>query len=161
MNICFHQSSSSHEVLWTDMNPFWKDAMRSPCGVMAKVLDCSRKVSEFEFWSCYYVHFRTNNLVKNMNPLVLPAMGLIKYHCSSKMTALTVKNEETNQLKAASYCNHLNKEDCISPNYIVIRSRHQHRYPWPFLTTPLYRPSLLVGLQGYILYWHRAVVCRF
>ena len=27
--------------------------------------------------------------------------------------------------------------------------------------TLLYRPPLLVGLQGYILYRHRAVICRF
>ena len=40
-----------------------------------------------------------------------------------------------------------------------IISRHQHRYPWPFLTTILYCPLLPAGLQGYILYRHRAAVC--
>ena len=44
---------------------------------------------------------------------------------------------------------------------IIILSRHQHGYPWSSPATPLYCPSLPVGLQGYILYWHRAVVCRF
>ena len=37
---------------------------------------------------------------------------------------------------------------------IIIMSRHQHGYPWLFLAT------LLHCLQSYILYWHRAVVCR-
>ena len=38
---------------------------------------------------------------------------------------------------------------------------HQHGYPWPSLTTPPYRPLLLTGPQGYILYLHWAAVCRF
>ena len=44
---------------------------------------------------------------------------------------------------------------------IIIMSRCQHGSPWPSPATDLYRPSLPVGLQGYILYQHRAVVCRF
>ena len=32
-------------------------------------------VSEFVLQSRYYVHFRTNTLGKDMNPLILPAMG--------------------------------------------------------------------------------------
>ena len=32
-------------------------------------------VSEFEFHSRYYVHFRTNTLGKGMNLRILPAMG--------------------------------------------------------------------------------------
>ena len=43
---------------------------------------------------------------------------------------------------------------------ILIMSRCQHGSPSPFLTTRLYRPSLPGGLQGYILYRHRAVVYR-
>ena len=39
-------------------------------------------------------------------------------------------------------------------------SRHQRRSPWPSLATLLYRKSLPVGLQSYILSRHRAVVCR-
>ena len=35
---------------------------------------------------------------------------------------------------------------------IIIMSCHQHGYPWPFLTTLLYRPLLLAGLQDYIPY---------
>ena len=38
----------------------------------------------------------------------------------------------------------------ISWYIIIIMSRNQHGYPWPFLATPLYRPLLLAGLQGYI-----------
>ena len=44
---------------------------------------------------------------------------------------------------------------------IIILSCHQHRYPWLSLATPPYRSSLLTGPQGYILYPHRATVCRF
>ena len=43
----------------------------------------------------------------------------------------------------------------------IIMSHHQHGYPRPFLATPRYRPLLPAGLQGYILYRHRAPVCRF
>ena len=35
---------------------------RESSGVIAKVLDCSLKVSEFELQLHYYVHFRTNTL---------------------------------------------------------------------------------------------------
>ena len=49
---------------------------------------------------------------------------------------------------------------------IIIMSCHQHRYPWPFLaprfsSLTLYHPLLPADLQGYILYRHRAAVCRF
>ena len=46
-----------------------------PRGVMVKAMDCGIVVSEFEFQSRYYVHFRTSTLGKGMNPLILPAMG--------------------------------------------------------------------------------------
>ena len=45
------------------------------CGVMVKALDCGIVVSEFEQQLRYHVHFRTNTLGKDMNPLILPAMG--------------------------------------------------------------------------------------
>ena len=45
--------------------------------------------------------------------------------------------------------------------FIIIMSRHQHGYPWPFLATLLDCPLLLAALQGYILYRHRASVCMF
>ena len=37
------------------------------CGVVANKLDCDIKVNSFELPSCYYVHFRTENLEKGMN----------------------------------------------------------------------------------------------
>ena len=43
-------------------------------GVMVKAMDCGIVVSEFEFQSHCYVHFRTNTLGKGINPLILPAM---------------------------------------------------------------------------------------
>ena len=44
-------------------------------GEMVKVMDCGIVVSEFLLQSGYYVHFRKNTLGKDMNPLILPAMG--------------------------------------------------------------------------------------
>ena len=40
-----------------------------------KAMDCGIVVSEFEFQSHYYVHFRANTPGKGMNTLILPAMG--------------------------------------------------------------------------------------
>ena len=54
-----------------------KDNGGSPRGVMVKAMDCGIVVSEFEFQSRYYVHFRKNTLEKGMNPLILPAVDLI------------------------------------------------------------------------------------
>ena len=45
-------------------------------------------------------------------------------------------------------------------HFIIILSCHQHGYPWPSLATPPNHSSLLAGPQGYILYPHRAAVCR-
>ena len=45
--------------------------------------------------------------------------------------------------------------------YIYIMSHHQHGYPWHALATPPYCPLLPAGPRGYILYLHRAAVCRF
>ena len=44
----------------------------SPCGVMAKVMDCGLKVGQFKLQWCYYIHFQINNLGKNMNPSIPP-----------------------------------------------------------------------------------------
>ena len=46
-----------------------------PRGVMVKAMVCEIVAREFELQSRYYVYFRTNNLGKGMNPLILPAMG--------------------------------------------------------------------------------------
>ena len=46
-----------------------------PRGVMVKALDCGIVVREFVLQSRYYVHIRANTLGKDMNPLILPAMG--------------------------------------------------------------------------------------
>ena len=40
-------------------------------------------------------------------------------------------------------------------------SSYQHGSPWPSLDTRLYRQSYPAGLQGFILYRHRAVLYRF
>ena len=39
---------------------------------MAKVLNCSLKISKFELQLHYYIHFWTNTLVKGMNLLSFP-----------------------------------------------------------------------------------------
>ena len=49
----------------------------SPYGVVANVLDSDLVVSEFEFQSRYYIHFRTSALEKGMNLLLHPAMSWI------------------------------------------------------------------------------------
>ena len=41
---------------------------------------------------------------------------------------------------------------------IIIMSYHQRGSPWPSPATLLFRPSLPVGLQRYILYRHRVVL---
>ena len=48
--------------------------------------------------------------------------------------------------------------ECLTAAFMSYRL---HGYPWPSLTTPPYRSSLLGGSQGYIPYPHRAAVCRF
>ena len=46
-----------------------------PCGVMVKAMDCRIVISKSVFQSRYYVHFRANTIEKDMNPLILQAMG--------------------------------------------------------------------------------------
>ena len=47
-----------------------RNKWRSPRGIMAKVLDCGLEVSGFQLQSSYYVHFRTNDLSKDMKLLI-------------------------------------------------------------------------------------------
>ena len=44
---------------------------------MAKVLDCSVEVCEFELQLRYYIHFWNNALGKDISLLIPPAMGSI------------------------------------------------------------------------------------
>ena len=53
------------------------------------------------------------------------------------------------------------KDIKIKEILMIILSCRQHGYPWPFLATFPYRPSLSAGPQGYTPYPHRAAVCRF
>ena len=41
-------------------------------GVMGKVLDGSLEATEFKLQFSYYIDFRTDNLEKDINPLILP-----------------------------------------------------------------------------------------
>ena len=54
------------------ISPFYLTicSRRNPCGVTAKVVDCSLKVSKFELQLCYYIHFQTYTLRKVINPLI-------------------------------------------------------------------------------------------
>ena len=56
-------------------NSSTQSAGGGPRGVMVKAMDCGIVVREFVLQSRYYVHFRANTLGKDMNPLILPAMG--------------------------------------------------------------------------------------
>ena len=47
----------------------------NPCGIMAKVRDCSLKIREFKLQLCYYIHFWTSTLGKGMNPQLPTAFG--------------------------------------------------------------------------------------
>ena len=51
--------------------------MESPYGVMVNVLSCDNVVSDFELQSFSYIHVRTDNLEKGINPIIFPAMGSI------------------------------------------------------------------------------------
>ena len=62
----FKLSDDNKKVKWRRVGPH---------GIKVKALDCGIVVSEFEFQSHYYIHFRTNPLGKGMNPLILAAMG--------------------------------------------------------------------------------------
>ena len=54
----------------TIVNPGWEHVVgKSPYGIMTEVLRCGLKVSKSELKSHYYVHFQTNNLGEDMNPL--------------------------------------------------------------------------------------------
>ena len=57
-------------VLWFQV--FLILIKESPYGVMVKVLDCRCKVSEFKLQSGSYIHFQTNNLWKDIKPLIPP-----------------------------------------------------------------------------------------
>ena len=46
-----------------------------PRGVMVKAMDFGIVVSEFVLHLRYYVHFRANTIGKDMNSLILPAIG--------------------------------------------------------------------------------------
>ena len=76
-------------------------------------------------------------------------------HRASSSSAGQLRNDET-----STYCNMVQIIITIII-IIIIMSRYQHGYLWPFLAIPLYRPLLLVGLQGYIPYRHKAAVCWF
>ena len=57
-------------MLWNNILYQWKSLQ----GVVANILDSDIVVSELEIWSRYYVHFRTNTFLKDMNSLCPPAL---------------------------------------------------------------------------------------
>ena len=48
---------------------------RSPCGIVAKVLDYNIVVSKSELQPYYYIHFQTNTLKEGITPLILMDVG--------------------------------------------------------------------------------------
>ena len=51
--------------------------VRSRHAVVVNVLEYNINAREFEFQSCYYVHFQTNTLGNGMEPLIHPLMGWV------------------------------------------------------------------------------------
>ena len=62
-------------------------------------------MSEFEFQSCYYIHFRTNTIEKGINPLIPASYGLNS--TTATRMALALNNSQKFDMP-------LNKE--IKPN---------------------------------------------
>ena len=63
-------------------NRLHKDLLKYPCderprGLVANVLYCKIVVNEFEFQSCYYVHFQINTLGEGKNFPYLPSNGFM------------------------------------------------------------------------------------
>ena len=64
--ILFLYSTLWHSLSGGEVNPY---------NAVVNVCDHDIVVSEFEFQSCYYIHFRTNTLGKGMDILTPPTMG--------------------------------------------------------------------------------------
>ena len=52
-----------------------RNSKGAPFDIVANVQGCLSVVSDFEIQSCYYVHFQTNNLEKDLNTLILQVIG--------------------------------------------------------------------------------------
>ena len=74
-----NRTSKSEGIEKRKIASTWENQKRLRClpGVMVKAMDCGIGVSAFELQSRLYVPFRINAIGKGMNPLILPAMGLI------------------------------------------------------------------------------------
>ena len=66
---------SSIKTIFQEKEKSFKHWWGGPRGVMVKAVDSRIIVSELVLRSHYYAHFWANNLVKGMNPLILPAIG--------------------------------------------------------------------------------------
>ena len=100
--------------------------------------------------------FRVLWLIKYVMRTVFKDMkGLVTLDFLKKGT--TVNNASNYQL-GRKYSPYFFKDSRIYHHHHVVPSA---RISLTLSATLLYRLSLLVGLQGYILYRHRAVVCRF
>ena len=68
---CFITSYSHIHIILIILHQFKKLRISwgSLHGILAKVLDCGLKVSEFKLQSCYSIHFQFDTLGQGMNPL--------------------------------------------------------------------------------------------
>ena len=66
-----NSTSYSDNCYTKHISTYYKYYMGIPCRVMANLLDCTLKLSEFELQS----HFRINTLGKGINPLIPSAMA--------------------------------------------------------------------------------------
>ena len=58
-------------VVKSDLDYYWK----SPHGIVANVLDCEIKISDFKLQSHYYIHFQTKTFGNCIKSFISSAMG--------------------------------------------------------------------------------------
>ena len=124
----------------------------SPCGMLAKMLDCSLEGSEFKLHSCYYVHFWTNTLLKYMNPLI-PS--------SSCRTASTDLPDPLSPLVSIIHCSRLvfKAISCIGTDLLYIGSSwsscfcsYMWRGPHEYVTYELVFTSPAMSRMSWIVF---------
>ena len=130
-------------------------------------MDTATRVQILDLTDC--ISHSPNILGKGMNLIILPpAMGKQQGRlCSSALVRQLVQAKENSEFKPVKLrlktdlVSYPARAEGLVNMIIIVMSRHQLRSPRPSPATVLYRPSLPAGPPGYILYRHKAFVCRF